>query len=138
VWGIFVFRARTLSVSIARPVRVVYDYLAEPRNLPAWTMALGPSFREIAPNRWIAETPMMETGPITIGFSPRNRFGILDYEFAYADRAMTFPVRVVANGEGSEVIATLFAMPDASEERIVSEAEWVMTDLLTLKTLLEQ
>jgi hypothetical protein len=111
--------------------------MAEPRNLPKWTMALGPSFRRLEQHRWIAEAPMMETGPIIIGFSPRNRLGILDYEFAYADRAMTFPVRVVANGEGSEVVVTFFATPDASEEHITSEIEWIRTDLLTLKALLE-
>jgi hypothetical protein len=119
-------------------VTAVYDYMAEPRNLPKWTMALGPSFRRLEQHRWIAEAPMMETGPIIIGFSPRNRFGILDYEFAYADRAMSFPVRVVANGEGSEVVVTFFAMPDASEEHITSEIEWIRTDLLTLKALLQQ
>jgi hypothetical protein len=119
-------------------VAEVYDYLADPPNLPQWTMALGPSFRQIGPLSWIAEEPMLETGPITIGFCPRNRFGILDWEVTYTDWTLQMPTRVVANGAGSEVMMTLFAAREDSEERIESELEWMRTDLMTLKALLEQ
>jgi hypothetical protein len=132
-----VFRVSNLSVSIARPPLVVYDYLAEPANLPHWTMVLGPRFRQIDARHWVAEEPLLETGPIVVGFMPRNRFGVVDYEFNYAGRTMTFPVRVVANGEGSEVVVSFFATKEASDERMASEVEWIHTDLLTLKTLLE-
>jgi len=133
-----VFRARTISISIARPVAEVYDYLADPSKLPEWTMALGPSLRPLGPESWIAEEPTLETGPITISFCPRNRFGVLGREIAYAGRVLPLPMRVVANGEGSEVTITLFLRHDDSEERIESELEWIRTDLMTLKALLEE
>ena len=131
------FSARSFGVSIARPVTEVYDYLAEPENLTNWMTVLGTRLRKADGAHWIAEAPVVDTGPITIGFSPRNRFGVLDYEFSHGDRTTTFPMRVLANDEGSEVVVTLFAPRGAGEAHLASEVEWLTTDLLTLKALLE-
>jgi hypothetical protein len=47
------------------------------------------------------------------------------------------PMRVVANGEGSEVIFTLFRTPGMSDESLERDIDWVTGDLATLKELLE-
>jgi hypothetical protein len=46
-------------------------------------------------------------------------------------------MRVIPNGGGSELIFTLFRLPDISEEQLAADADWVMRDLMALKTLLE-
>jgi len=46
-------------------------------------------------------------------------------------------MRVVANGEGSEVMFTLFQLPGMSGEQFIQDASMVEADLLTLKTVLE-
>jgi hypothetical protein len=45
------------------------------------------------------------------------------------------PLRVVANGDGSEL--TLFRQPQMSDDKFEADTEWVQRDLATLKQLLE-
>jgi hypothetical protein len=45
------------------------------------------------------------------------------------------PLRIVANGDGAEVLLTLFRQPDMSEAKFAADAEWVGRDLLALKAL---
>ena len=47
------------------------------------------------------------------------------------------PMRVVANGEGSEVIFTLFRRPGVAEEDFAADVRAVQRDLEALKELLE-
>jgi hypothetical protein len=46
-------------------------------------------------------------------------------------------MRVIANGTGSEVLFTLFRLPDMTAEAFARDAEWVERDLKALKALLE-
>jgi len=46
-------------------------------------------------------------------------------------------MRVIANGTGSEVIFTLFRLPEMTAEDFARDAEWVERDLRALKALLE-
>ena len=45
------------------------------------------------------------------------------------------PMRIVANGEGAEVLFTLFRQPDMSDDKFAADAEWVARDLIALKAL---
>ncbi len=46
-------------------------------------------------------------------------------------------MRVLANGDGSEVIFTLFQLPDVSVEKFAEDPHLVARDLNTLKAVLE-
>jgi hypothetical protein len=52
-------------------------------------------------------------------------------------REIYIPMRVIANGTGSEVIFTLFRLPEMSEEKFAEDVEWATRDLNALKILLE-
>jgi hypothetical protein len=47
------------------------------------------------------------------------------------------PMRVISNGAGSEVLFTLFHLPDMSDEKFAADAEWVKRGLNAVKNLLE-
>ncbi|MEX2622340.1 MAG: hypothetical protein WD651_01275 [Acidimicrobiia bacterium] len=47
------------------------------------------------------------------------------------------PMRVILNGEGSEVLFTLFQAPDMSDDVAAGDAKQVERDLATLKVVLE-
>jgi hypothetical protein len=124
-----------ISVSIARPLHQVYEFLAEPENFPKWASGLGHSFQPAGGGEWLAETPI---GPMRIRFSQRNSHGILDhYVIPEAGEAMYNPMRVFANGDGSEVVFTLFRRPGMSSDEFARDADWVRRDLLSLKNRLE-
>jgi hypothetical protein len=46
-------------------------------------------------------------------------------------------MRILSNGTGSEVLFTLFRLPEMSDEKFAQDAEWVKRDLDALKNLLE-
>jgi hypothetical protein len=47
-------------------------------------------------------------------------------------------MRVIANGEGSEVFFTLIRQPEMSGEKFAQDAQWVEKDLGILKGFLEK
>jgi hypothetical protein len=48
------------------------------------------------------------------------------------------PMRVLANGSGSEVVFTLFRLPDMSDEKYAEDMQLVERDLRGLKDILEE
>lgn len=132
------YRLETISVSIFRPYEAVYGFLATPANLFTWANILGTKARPLAPLEWLAEEPAFIDRPVTIQFTPRNSYGVLDIS-ALVDNELLFwaPVRAFRNGEGTELTLGVLQRPDQSEDSFRSELEWTRADLLTVKTLLE-
>jgi hypothetical protein len=127
-------QVRHISVSIDRPPADVYAFVSNPENLPKWATGLGGSIKNVQ-GVWTANSPM---GRISIRFAEKNRFGVLDHEvFLESGGAISNPMRVIANGEGSEMIFTLIRKADMSEEQFDKDARWVEKDLRILKDLLE-
>jgi hypothetical protein len=125
-----------VSVSILRTPADVYAFAADPRNLPRWAKGLsGSSIRE-AGGEWLAESPM---GTVRIRFVPRNDLGVLDHDVVISSSGESFhnPMRVLANGEGSEVVFTLYRRPGMTDEALAADRRAIEADLATLKRLLE-
>jgi hypothetical protein len=128
------YESRTISVSIDRDWRAVYDFAAEPRNFPRWASGLGSDLEKVG-EEWRAQGP---EGPIRIRFSAPNEQGVVDQMVTTASGAeILVPMRVMANGTGAEVAFTLFRQPGMSAETFARDADWVARDLATLKSLLE-
>ena len=125
---------QTLSISIERPFATVYEFLAIPENFPRWASGLASGLNRVN-DEWIAQTP---EGPLRVKFTAHNPFGVADhYVVPESGSSIYIPMRVIANGSGSELIFTLFRQPDMSDEKFAADAAWVRRDLQTLKELLE-
>jgi len=95
--------SRTISVSIKRDPKVVYEFVLNLENFPRWARSTFQSIKQLNGN-WVAETTQ---GSVTIDLTERNNFGILDHFVKLSSGAVIFvPMRVIKNGEGSEVIFT--------------------------------
>ena len=76
--------------------------------------------------------------PVTLRFTDRNPFGIMDHWVHLASGAVIHvPMRVVENGGGAEVMITLFRPEYVSPEAFASDANWVRRDLENLRDMLE-
>lgn len=107
-------KARTLTLAISRPISDVYSYMANPANLPRWTMMEGGRPEpELGPDIWSFDGI---NGRVEMHLTPPNDFHILDYKIR----------------QGGRVIQAVI-----SDEFFASEAEWMMADLMALKSLLE-
>ena len=128
------YETKTISISIERDWRDVYEFAAEPRNFPRWASGLGSDYEKVG-EAWRAQGP---EGPIRIWFTPPNKLGVVDQRVVTASGAeILVPMRVMPNGTGAEVAFTLFRQPEMSAEIFARDAAWVARDLAALKALLE-
>jgi hypothetical protein len=128
--------ARTYSVSIKRDSRALYEHIWRPEFFPRWASGLSDSELRQDNGSWVAEGA---EGPIRIRFTPHNDHGVMDHFVDMGeDQTVHIPLRVVQNGDGAEVMLTLYRQPGMDDERFSADAKWVMKDLRTLKTLVEQ
>ena len=75
---------------------------------------------------------------MTIVFTPRNAFGVVDHTVTLSSGAeIPVPMRVIANCDGAEVLFTLFQTPHMTQAEFTRDGEWVGRDLAALKALLE-
>ena len=120
--------ARTVSVAIGRPPGVVYDYLENPSHIPEWSDFITGVRSDGA--GWIATTA---GGEVRMTFTPRNGLGVLDHWVEVNPQLTVYaPFRVVANGEGSEVLFTVFRQPGMSDSAFEADVGLVVSDLRKL------
>ena len=129
------YEVRHVSVSIDRRPADVYDFAADPHHLPRWASGLAGSAPTPAGDEWIADAPM---GRVRIRFTARNDLLVLDHDVTLPSGVTIHnPMRVLANGRGSEVVFTLFRQPGTSDAKFAEDTKWVDKDLRTLKAVLE-
>ena len=126
--------SRHISERIARPADEVYDYAADPANLPQWAPGLGSSVEKID-GQWFVETSQ---GRVGFAFAQRNEYGVLDhYVTSPSGEVVYIPLRVIADGSGSEVVFTLRRRPGLSDQDFKADADAMAADLSRLRQLLE-
>lgn len=126
--------SRHLSTYIRRSADEVYAYVADPTHLPDWAAGLAGSV-EHRDGHWLVHSPM---GDVEVCFVPSNPYGVLDHDVTLPDgTVVTNPLRVIADGDGSEVVFTLRRQPGMSPDELDADAAAVVADLATLKRLLE-
>jgi hypothetical protein len=127
--------ARTYSVSINHNWQALYEWIWRPDFFPKWASGLAESDFRREDDQWLAQGP---DGPIRIRFTPHNAHGVMDHSVEFRDGKMVdIPLRVVRNGDGAEVMLTLFRQPDMDDERFAADAKWINRDLRALKLLIE-
>jgi hypothetical protein len=127
--------SRTISVSIKRDPKVVYEFVLNLENFPRWARSTFQSIKQLNGN-WVAETTQ---GSVTIDLTERNNFGILDHFVKLSSgEVILVLMRAIKNGEGSEVIFTLFQTVDMPDDKFAEDAKSVKQDLNILKNLVEE
>ena len=129
-------KSTSLTVSINRDPRRVYEFISNLENLPKWASRAFQSIKQVK-GEWIVETPQ---GAAKVVLAQRNEFGILDHYVSLPSLGVEVyvPMRVVKNGNGSEVIFTLFHASNMSEEKSAQDMKMVEQDLKNLKNIVEE
>jgi hypothetical protein len=126
--------SRHLAETIHRSPADVYAYVSDPRTLPEWASGLSTTISRVD-DQWVAESDL---GRVTVEFAPDNPYGVLDHVVTLPDgTAVTNPLRVVPNGDGSDVVFSLFQASDGNLDSFEVDAATVVGDLARLKVLLE-
>lgn len=135
--GAFVLKAQTITVHIARPIAEVYEFLADPANLGRWTVARHGRHEPAAGLlAWSFDGP--EGRRVMMHFTRPNPFFVLDYKLSLNGQTTHAGyARLIPAGDGTVLTHTAVQQPEASDAQFISEAEWVLADLMVLKTLME-
>jgi len=124
-----------LSVHIRRSVDAVYDYASNPENLPQWAEGLSNGI-ELVDGDWVSISPM---GKVIVEMVEANSFGVIDHWVTTPDGdAFYNPMRVIEADGGCEVVFTLRRQPGMSDDAFEADAIAIVTDLATLKGILEK
>jgi hypothetical protein len=132
-------KSRTLSVSINSKPKTIYEFVLNLENFSRWAKMACRSIK-LLNGEWIAETPQ---GQAKVRITERNDLGILDHYVRLLsspniDEDVFVPMRIVQNGDGSEVIFTVFQLPDMSEDKYAEDIKMVEQDLQNLKRTIEE
>lgn len=123
-----------VSERIDRPVGEVYAYASNPANLPLWAPGLGNSVAEVD-GHWFVDTPAER---VRFAFAPRNDLGVLDHYLTLESGEVIYvPMRVIADGTGSEVVFTVRRRPGMTDAEFKADGAAVAADLVMLKRVLE-
>lgn len=126
---------RHVSVPIDRPPTDVYQFASKPENMPKWASGLAGSLHRVD-GEWVADGAAI--GRVRVRFTEPNPFGILDHDVTLPTGATVHnPLRVLPNGQGSEVVFSVFRQPGISAEQFANDTRTVEKDLRTLKRLVE-
>ena len=127
--------SRHVTERVNRPAGVVYAYASDPANLPRWAPGLGSSVTEVD-GQWFVDTT---EGRVHFAFAPRNDLGVLDHYLTLKSGEIIYvPMRVIADGSGSEVVFTLRRRPGMTDEEFEADGTAVAADLARLKRALEE
>jgi hypothetical protein len=127
--------SRHLAERIERTADEVYAYAADPAHLPEWASGLGSGIEQVD-GRWFTKAG---DGSVEIAFAPRNEFGVLDhYVTLPSGESIYVPMRVVADGEASEVVFTLRRLEGMTDEELARDEAAVVADLARLKAVIER
>jgi hypothetical protein len=128
--------AATFSVSIECDWQALYEHIWRPEFFPKWASGLSESDLHEEDGAWVA------TGaecPVSIRFTAHNAYGVMDHFVDLGGgNEVHIPLRVIQNGDGAEVLLTLYRQSDMDDKRFAADAEWVKRDLTTLKRLIEE
>lgn len=132
--GRMVYPLRDISVTIRQdPIRVA-AFAGDPQNLPRWAGGLAAGIKNVA-GRWLTDSPM---GTVEVRFTGDICHGVLDHDVIFADGQVVHnPLRVLRNGDGSEVVFTLYKLNHMSAQDFEQGAALVLEDLQRLRQILE-
>lgn len=128
------FDAQHISQTIHRDPSDIAVFAGNPANLPQWAAGLSTGIRNDA-GRWITDSPM---GEVEVNFRSGIEFGILDHDVIFSDGTTVHnPLRVLHNDDVSEVVFTVYRLPNVSDEDFARDTVAVQKDLERLRDVLE-
>jgi hypothetical protein len=77
-------------------------------------------------------------GKIVVKFAEGNEYGVLDHDVTLPSGETFYnPMRVIADGEGCEVVFTLRRRPEVTDDDFARDLNAVQADLDALKKVIE-
>jgi RNA recognition motif-containing protein len=119
-----------LTASLPQDAQTLFAWIADPENLPKWHTSFCRSLRK-ENGSLIAESPR---GPVPVRFIRDDRTLVLDLLAEVAEGIeLTNAIRILSNGEGSEIVWTLVKADGLSEAVFHEQVRWAGSALQNLR-----
>ncbi|MEV8191568.1 MULTISPECIES: SRPBCC family protein [Rhodococcus] len=129
-----VVRSRHVARVVRCPPRRVYEFAADPDNLPKWAAGLAQSEVRRIGDALVADSPM---GEVTVRFVGANDYGVLDHKVTLPSGTTVHnPMRVLPHPDGAEVVLTVRQI-ELTDDEFDRDTRMVEEDLARLAALLE-
>jgi hypothetical protein len=125
-------RSDTQSVTLPADHTEVFDFLANPENLPQWAVGFCRSIRPDQ-DRWLVDTGH---GEVPMRYIADPTLGVIDFHFTPAlEVEAVARSRVVPNGDGAEYLFTQFQTPGMPDEVFEAQRSTLADELEVLRML---
>ena len=129
-----VCRAEVVHTSIVAPPPDVAAFLGDLARWPSWAPWIR-SVSRTGERTWTLET---EAGRMQVQLVEPNALGVLDHHVTLdSGRTVFNAMRVIPNGDGSELVMTIFQQPGVSTAEFERDVQAVRDDLARLKRAAE-
>ena len=126
--------SQTLTLTVPRNWLDLYETIWQPTCFAKWVSDLKGATLVQEGQYWRAKRG---ENSLKLRFTPHNPFGVMDYwtdNGSGKERYM--PMRVIANGQGAELVAVLYCQPFTSDAHFVQEVAALRADMERLLYLL--
>jgi hypothetical protein len=125
-------RSDTQAVTVDGPAEWVFDFVADPENLPKWAVGFCHAIRPDG-DRWLVRTAQGEVG---IRYVTDRTLGVVDFYLSPAPgvEAAAFS-RVLPNGGGAEYVFTQFQGAGMPDEVFAGQVASLTEELRILQAL---
>ena len=122
-------RSRTLSFTVKRKTGEAFDAIL---NCPPKMI---PDAKKTDDGWWNFSSIR---GPAKLKFNENKDFGILDYQYVDSESKWNVPMRVVSNGDESEIIITLVKPTEITDDQFNQRMDEIGQIFENLKQLIEK
>jgi hypothetical protein len=133
-------RSDTRAVTIEAAANDVFDFVADPENLPRWAVGFCRSIRRDreagagASERWIVTTAQ---GDLPIRYVTDRELGVVDFYLSPAPGAEAAAFsRVLPNGDGTEYVFTQFQARGTPDVVFEGQVRALVEELQVLRSLI--
>ncbi len=126
-------RSNTVNVRINVSPGHLFEFLADPNNLPKWAVGFCRAIRRDG-DRWSVQT---SHGEVIVRYVTQAGLGVIDFYISPAPRIeMAAFSRVVPNGDGAEYVFTQFQVPGMPDDVFEAQVIALREELVVLKALM--
>lgn len=125
--------SNTQSAAVDAGPSELFDFLADPRNLPRWAVGFCRAIRSDG-DRWVATTPQ---GEVSIRYVTNRDSGTIDFHISPAP-AVEFTAfsRVLPNGDGAEYVFTQYQLPGMSADLFAGQIAALAEELHVVQSIM--
>lgn len=126
-------KSSTEHVTISVDHRRLFEFLADPSNLPKWAVGFCRAIRREG-DRWFAQTSQ---GEVAVRYVTQPDLGVIDFHISpRSETEVTAFSRVLPHDDGAEYVFTQFQAPGMPDDVFQAQVRALKEELVVLRAIM--